>query len=136
MTDDVDPLVAAIAPLAENVAHLSTSLDHVLERTKSAETAIGRSKKALVFTSVALLVDILITIVVVSIFRDQEHTRAEVLCPLFSVFVGSYDPTSRKEGPDREKYEDTFRVIRQGYATLKCRGPIVPPRVDGKVPPR
>ena len=62
--------------------------------------------------------------------REQEQLRNEVLCPLYGLILGGYDPTTRPEGDARQKYEDTFVIIRQGYGVLRCTSPLVPPRSD------
>jgi hypothetical protein len=63
--------------------------------------------------------------------QEQLDLRTRVLCPLYGLILGSYDPNSRDNNPDpnaRQKYEDTFRVIREGYSVLECTAPLVPPR--------
>jgi hypothetical protein len=66
---------------------------------------------------------------------EQDRTRAEVLCPLFGIFLGSYDPNSRTEGPAREAYEQAFTTIRHVHAdVLHCTDPIVPGRSSSPKP--
>lgn len=62
---------------------------------------------------------------------EQERLRNGVLCPLYSVFLGSYDPKTRDKNPDpaaRQKYEDAFAKIRHGWEVMGCTDPLVPPR--------
>jgi hypothetical protein len=62
---------------------------------------------------------------------EQEQLRNGVLCPLYSVFLGSYDPKTRDKNPDpqaRQKYEDAFDKIRDGWDVMGCTDPLVPPR--------
>jgi hypothetical protein len=62
---------------------------------------------------------------------EQEQLRNGVLCPLYSVFLGSYDPKTRDKNPDpqaRQKYEDAFGKIRDGWDVMGCTDPLVPPR--------
>jgi hypothetical protein len=62
---------------------------------------------------------------------EQEQLRNGVLCPLYSVFLGSYDPKTRDKNPDpaaRQKYEDAFAKIRSGWEVMGCTDPLVPPR--------
>lgn len=61
---------------------------------------------------------------------QQEVIRSQVLCPLYAVFLGSYQPTTRAAGTDRDTYEQNFAQMRTQYAVLSCTGPVVPPRVD------
>lgn len=61
----------------------------------------------------------------------QDELRNDVLCPLYGIFLGSYDPKTRDKNPDpmaRQKYEDTFVQIRSGWNLMQCTTPIVPPR--------
>lgn len=67
---------------------------------------------------------------ITDVIDDQEVVRSQVLCPMFNVFIGSYDPGSRTAGPDRDKYEDNFRQMRDQRDALRCTGPLVPPRND------
>lgn len=60
--------------------------------------------------------------------REQQQLRSDVLCPLYGLILGGYDPETRPPGDARQKYEDTFVVIRQGYGVLRCTAPLVPPR--------
>lgn len=63
--------------------------------------------------------------------RSQDQLRAEVLCPLYGIFIGSYDPESRANNADpdaKAKYEDAYAKIRRGWQVMECRDPIVPPR--------
>ena len=63
--------------------------------------------------------------------NEQEQLRAEVLCPLYSIFLGAYDPKTRDKNPDpqaRQKYEDAYAKIRSGWDVMGCTDPLVPPR--------
>ena len=65
--------------------------------------------------------------------RAQDQLRANVLCPLYGIFLGSYNPKTRDNNPDpaaRAKYEDAFAKIRDGWNSMNCSDPIVPPRSD------
>jgi hypothetical protein len=65
--------------------------------------------------------------------RAQNQLRGEVLCPLYGIFLGAYDPASRDNNPDpqaREKYEDAYQKIRGGWQVMQCTDPVVPPRSD------
>lgn len=62
--------------------------------------------------------------------REQEQLRSNVLCPLYAIFLGAYDPNGRAAGQDRGKYEDAYGKIRGGWEAMRCTDPIVPPRSD------
>jgi hypothetical protein len=63
---------------------------------------------------------------------DEQHLlTAEVLCPQYSIFLGSYDPRTRDKNPDpeaRQKYEDAYAKLRHGWDVMGCTDPLVPPR--------
>lgn len=61
----------------------------------------------------------------------QTQLRSDVLCPLYGIFLGAYDPASRDKSPDpdaRRKYEDAYTKINHGWVVMGCTDPIVPPR--------
>jgi hypothetical protein len=61
----------------------------------------------------------------------QDELRAQVLCPLYSIFLGAYDPKTRDKNPDpqaRQKYEDAYAKIRNGWEVMGCTDSLVPPR--------
>lgn len=63
--------------------------------------------------------------------HEQEQLRSDVLCPLYGLILGSYDPDSRAPGAARDKYEQSYKVFRDGYRALHCTpDQIVPPRTD------
>jgi hypothetical protein len=64
------------------------------------------------------------------VVTSQETVRAQVLCPMYRVFLGSYQPETRTPGADRDKYESAFKDMWGQYAVLKCAGALVPPRAD------
>lgn len=64
------------------------------------------------------------------IVSQQEVIRNQVLCPLFRVLLGGYQPETRAPGPDRDKYETAFAEMRDQYSVLQCVGDLVPPRSD------
>ena len=84
-----------------------------------------------------LLVVGLVALVAFTAFRAQQtadaqdELRAQVLCPLYSIFLGAYDPATRDKNPDpnaRQKYEDAYVKIRRGWEVMECTDPLVPPR--------
>lgn len=64
---------------------------------------------------------------------EQNRLISEVLCPQYSIFLGSYDPATRDKNPDpkaREKYEDAFAKLRHGWDVMGCTDALVPPRTS------
>lgn len=51
---------------------------------------------------------------------SQTVTRQKALCPLYGVFLDSESPQGRAAAPDPEKYDQAFKVIREGYKILNC----------------
>lgn len=106
--------------LAERVDELHESID-----TQNKRNAF----KIKVMASVVVLLVILVAGFGWVARRDHE-LRSGVLCPMYRVWLGSYQPETRTPGPDREKYEQTFTEMRKQYAVLQCIGDLVPPRSD------
>lgn len=80
---------------------------------------------------VSILIDVLLTVALTvigfqvsgntdDIQRSQTTTRQRVLCPLYTIFIQSQSEKGRKAAPDPKKYDEAFRVIREGYRTLNC----------------
>jgi len=117
--------------LDDDVRRLTEEVHRLNDRADRAD----RDKKWLVVG--LLLVVALVALVAYVAVRakqnsnEQEQLRNVVLCPLYSVFLGSYDPKTRDKNPDpsaRQKYEDAFTKIRSGWDVMGCTGPLVPPR--------
>lgn len=68
--------------------------------------------------------------------ENQEVVKGQVLCPMYKIFLGSYQPETRTPGPDRDKYEATFKDMWTQYGALNCTGALVPPRYDLPHPPK
>jgi len=121
--------------LAAAVAQLNTSVQGLAQRTGRSEADIGRSKRAIRWTVVGVCLDIVLTIVAALLFNDQRATSArldaqqqqitrvqrEVLCPLYALFLASYDPQSPQAKAAPAKYAASFKTIREGAAVLECR---------------
>lgn len=123
-----EPLLAGTLRLADAVNTLSVQVDG-LGQAIDEERARGRNLRR-------VLVAVVVSIVVgfgglggVWYVQAQRTLLVDrVLCPLYALFLGSYAPESRAEGPDRERYEAAFVTIREGYRELGCeeRQPVVP----------
>ena len=127
----MDELKRQTRLLDDDVKRLTDQVERLNERTNRAE----RDKRWLVVG--LLLVIGLVALVGYTAVQaqkaadDQAQLRNDVLCPLYGIFLGSYDPKTRDRNPDpqaRQKYEDAFAQIRHGWAVMGCTGPIVPPR--------
>ena len=127
----MDELKRQTRLLDDDVKRLTDQVERLNERTNRAE----RDKRWLVVG--LLLVIGLVALVGYTAVQaqkaadDQAQLRNDVLCPLYGIFLGSYDPKTRDRNPDpqaRQKYEDAFAQIRHGWTVMDCTGPIVPPR--------
>lgn len=129
----MDELKRQTRLLDDDVKRLTDQVERLNERTNRAE----RDKRWLVVG--LLLVLGLVALVGYTAVQaqkttdDQAQLRNDVLCPLYGIFLGAYDPKTRDRNPDpqaRQKYEDAFAQIRHGWTVMDCTGPIVPPRSD------
>lgn len=93
------------------------------------ELASARKRWSTVFRRSVIGWLILSSIIIGLIFAQVQNLISEVLCPYFSLVVGSYDPESRPEGPARALYVEQFGKIRViFYEKLECTDQLVPPR--------
>lgn len=145
MTEPQDPndLPAVAARLITTIEGLTESIKDLLERTARSEEEIARSKQQTRWQWVVIAaIAVLFAVAGLTVYQQAQtnsrldDTRAEVLCPLWSVFLGSYNPSTRAPGQDRETYEATFAVIRDGYNRLGCTTPFVPPPTSRSTPPK
>lgn len=133
-----DELAAAAAELKEEVAGLKLAVEQLTERTCRAERASFRT----MFAAVILLVVVaLLGWSTYAEFQTAARLDAVInnaLCPVYALFVGSYDPSTRPLNPDgsykgspREKYDAAFlspQGINAAYASLRCTTVVVPKR--------
>lgn len=127
-------LVTQAAALTEKMGVLT---DAVVELDRRS----NRNQRVVIGVVFGLLVDLVLSVAVVltlasqistndrlqSTINREAATREQALCPLYSLIVGSYNPTSRAAGEDRERYEATFQAMRTAYDSLDCPGQPVPP---------
>lgn len=125
---EVTELAARASALADKVSGLSLAVAQIGRRT-------DRSEKLTLAVGLGLALDLVLSAIVAfalhSLYevKDREDaTRQQALCPLYSLILGSYAPTSRPEGEERDKYEAAFAEMRDAYASLNCRAGLVPPR--------
>lgn len=139
MTEDSgrESLVAVAATLTVTVDGLRESVDSLVKRAQ-------RSERVVASVVVTVIVDLLFTVGLLFLWHSQtqtsealDDTRSQVLCPLYAVFLGAYNPDSRAPGLDRQKYEDVFTTIRRSYVYLQCTTPLVPkPTPTTSAPPK
>jgi hypothetical protein len=127
-------LTAQAKVLADRVGALSEAVEHLDHRTNRGERAVIGVAAGLVLVlilSVAVGIGFIrinsTTDSVAEVQAREARTRQEALCPLYSLILGSFNPSSRPEGDAREKYIQQFEIMRTAYATLDCTGPLVPP---------
>jgi len=138
MTAPQDPtdLPAVAAQLIKTIDELTKSIQELLHRTARSEKQTKWQWVVIGAISILFAVQGFTTYQQVQTSARLDDTRSGVLCPLFSVFLGSYNPTTRAAGADRETYEATFAVIRGGYRDLACTTPFVPPPTTRVTPPK
>jgi len=117
-------LSANAVTLARSVATLNDSINGLMRRT-------ARSERAIAMTVIGLLLDVALTVVAAYLVWGQYATqnRVDSVCPLYGYILGSYNPSTRNAGPDRDAYNESFSEMRAGYINLQCTSPIVPPRI-------
>lgn len=132
---DPADLPAVALRLIETIKDLTTAIEDLLSRTARSER-----REKIMWGVIALV--LVLTGAMASTYYQQaqtskalDDTRNEVLCPWNSIFLGSYNPSSRAPGPDREAYEASFVIIRDSYVRLGCTTPWVPPPTTRSSPP-
>lgn len=82
--------------------------------------------KTMVFSAL-LAVACAVAFIAISTAFAQKKQRDEVLCPLYQIFVKSYNPNSLAAKADGiEAYSHTFAEIRKQYAVLGCSERVEP----------
>lgn len=144
--DERDVALAVIAAkLGAKVDRLTDAVDRldkryaVLEsRTGTVERRSARTVAGALLVVAALVIGGLLgySQVVTSdrlstVVEDQRRVTQEVLCPLFALVLGGYDPDSRPAGAARDQYVQAFGEFSRLYTKLQCTAPTVPPREPG-----
>lgn len=120
--------------LAVVVAQLNDSVQGLAVRSERSEADITRSKRAIRWTAVGVVLDIVLTVVAALLFNDQRaassrldaqqqqitRVQRDVLCPLYDLFLASYNPRSPQAKANPAKYEASFKTIREGVVVLEC----------------
>jgi hypothetical protein len=117
--------VARLAAASESQALALSGLATEMEKKTWKTTVKIRWMIALVTVDVILSGAMFIGYFTVSdLVKSQEVVRAQVLCPLYSIFVSSYNPNSlaaKAQGIDA--YNKTFAEIQTQYGVLRCTTP-------------
>lgn len=128
--------------LTKSAGELTVSVKTLTETVEKLVARMERSEKHRQGMWLVLAVLFVLTIGMSITYYQQTQTsktlgatRAE-LCSLYSVFLGSYNPSSRQAGPDRVAYEAAFVTFREGYLRLECTLPYVPPPTTRPNPPK
>jgi hypothetical protein len=115
----------SVASLATSAAELKAE---VQELRKSVNQIGPRVRRVEVLALLCVLAVIAAVLGFVFVRQADTDSRIDGLCPLFALIIGGADPESRPEGPARDQYNATIRVITQAYSQLDCLDPLVPPR--------
>lgn len=132
---DPNDLPAVAARLIETIDDLTKAIQDLLSRTARSERR-EKMMWGVIGLVAALAVGMSLTYYQqIQTSKSLDATRGDVLCPLYSIFLGSYNPSTRASGADRDSYEAAFVVIRDGYERLECTLPLVPPATPRSSPP-
>ena len=119
-----EELASTAGELAQEVKTLTTEVVALRKRSFS-------NRKLIRWTIVGLILDITLTLVVGVLFHlvqsNSNHIHDvqtkvcnQVLCPLYSIFLQSYNPKSAAAKAIPQTYEAQFKVIRNSYKILDC----------------
>jgi hypothetical protein len=126
MTNPNKPnLTETAGELTQAVGTLTAEVQRLSKRAKRNVTLIR-------WTIAGLIMDVTLTLVVGVLFHlvqnNSHHIQNvqtkvgnQVLCPLYQIFLKSYDPNSTTAKLDPKKYEQQFQVIRNSYKILECK---------------
>lgn len=140
--DKLSVLINAASRLMTDVETLAqdagVQFTELAERSVANKRMAVRNRRLSVWVGMGLLLDLVLS-VAFGIGLNQVHkneqnigaltdrlnvsqtvTRQKALCPLYQVFLDSESPAGRKAAPDPAKYDQAFKVIREGYNVLKC----------------
>lgn len=128
-------LLTAATSLTLVVDGLRVSVDALVKRAE-------KSERRIFGIVLAVVLDLSLTVGLLFLWHSQtqtsaalDDTRNQVLCPLYGAWLGTYNPTSRRPGQDRDTYEDVFSLMRDQYQHLSCTTPLVPKPTPTTSPP-
>lgn len=119
---------AQVAGIEKSVGELAVATG---ELTRRQAAQIRRLRRATAITVIGLTLDLLLTVLggllmyrtshnSARIDHLQQRTSTEALCPLYDLFLDSYNPTGPTAAADPAGYERNFDVIEQGARALGC----------------
>lgn len=133
--------VAAIAADAREVGgELAGSVEKLAKRTGTNEARTSRISRRVAVTLLLLAVDIPVTVAIGLLWNNQADTNrriqaatdhasavqthvVNILCPLYKLFVDSYDPKARAAmtAAGQVHYDTQYAIITRGYRDLNCQ---------------
>lgn len=140
-------------PLTEQAKQLTDKVGSLVLAVEQLDNRTGRTERATMWVVFGLLLDLVLSIAVALVVGNQIAASADVrqavereavtrqqgLCPLYALIVGNFNPNTRTEGPDRDRYISSFQTLNEAYHALECKIAPVPPRSDQSaipIPPR
>ncbi len=120
-----DDLAARVSALADKTSRLREDVAGLRE-----QLAVTRGRIWWVLVAMVVAFGMAGGIGITALNTAKANSRVDGLCPMLALVVGGYDPSTRAAGPDRERYEASFRVMRQAYVDTGCAAvsPLVPRR--------
>jgi hypothetical protein len=115
--------------LAANAGALAEKVDLLVDRVEELHDDLQTQNKALARKGKWFWAGVALNTLLAAGFgwvvHDQFVTREQVLCPLYSIFVKSYNPNSlAAKAQGIEQYNRTFEDIRHQYDVLGCAEPV------------
>lgn len=123
----VDALRHAVEVLSEQFDDLQTATEVDRELLAAERKTASRWRWVTASIGVVLVVLGIVAWVAVSTALEQRRLNEKAFCPFYGLILGSYNPESRAEGNDRNKYNEQFDVMREVYAELHCTNALIPP---------
>jgi hypothetical protein len=118
--------------LTETAGELTSAVGTLTAEVQRLSKRARRNVTLIRWTIAGLILDVTLTLIVGVLFNlvqtNSHHIREvqtkvgnQVLCPLYAIFLGAYDPKSPTAKANPQRYEAQFTVIRNSYKILECR---------------
>jgi len=134
-------LAATAQALTEQVRALAGEVGGLADEVAEVDGRARRSRRVLSIAIVGLAFDLVLSCVVFfglfaqsatdrrleSLIVRQDEIRNGALCPLYGLFLRSYNPDGPAAKADPVQYERSFVEIRRSYGVLECAGPVPTP---------